>query len=143
MGSSFHLKLPHLRENGPICEIILKPSDLTIKKLKLEKKDIPYLKVRALIDTGASSTAISKKVVDRLRLVPRGTAKVYTSSKHAEIRNEYDVSLEFDTDAYLEVLRALEANLQDHSIDCLIGRDVLHLGVFTYDGPKREIKLNF
>ena len=99
--------------------------------------------VWALIDTGASATAISRKVVDRLKLVPRGTAKVYTSNKNSEIRNEFDVALEFDTDAYIPILRVLEANLQDHSIDCLIGRDVLEHGVLTYNGPEKKITLSF
>lgn len=143
MARSFTFQLPYLKENGPTCEIILKPSDLAIEELKLEKKDVPWIKVLALIDTGASTTAISQKVIKKLKLVPRGTAKVYTSSKDSEIRNEFDVSLEFDTDAYLPLLRVLDANLEDHSIDCLIGRDVLRYAAFIYDGPKQKITLTF
>ena len=143
MAPSFTERLPHLKENGPTCQIVIKPSVITIKKLKLEKKDVPWLKVLALIDTGASTTAISQKVVAQLNLVSRGTAKVYTSAKSTEIRNEYDISLEFDTNVYLEVLRALEANLQDHSINCIIGRDVLAFGVFIYDGPRKRFILSF
>jgi predicted aspartyl protease len=134
---------PFLQENGPTFDVVLKPSDPTIEKLKVEKSDIPLVKVRALIDTGASSTAISHKVVHQLKLVPRGTAKVYTSNKISEIRNEYDVSLEFDTDAYLKILRVLEANLDDMSIDCLIGRDVLRYGLFIYNGPEKTVTLSF
>ena len=143
MAKSFTLKLPRLRENGPTCQVVLKPSDPTIKELKLEKKDVPSITVLALIDTGASSTAISQKVVDRLKLVPRGTAKVYTSNRASEIRNEFDVALEFDMDAYISLLRVLGANLQDHSIDCLIGRDVLQHSRLIYDGPKKQITLSF
>ncbi len=143
MPKSFTFQLPYLRENGPTCQIVLKPSDPTIEELKLEKKDVPSIAVLALIDTGASTTAVSRKVVDRLKLVPRGTAKVYTSNKNSEIRNEFDVALEFDVDAYIPILRVLEANLQDHSIDCLIGRDVLQHGMLIYDGPKKQITLSF
>ena len=143
MASLFTYQLPYLLENGPTCQIVLKPSDLTIQKLKLEKKDVPFIKVWALIDTGASTTAVSERVVAKLKLVPRGTVKVYTSNKVAENRNEFDVSLEFDTDAYLPVLRVLAANLQDQSIDCLIGRDVLAHGTLTYDGLKKQVTLSF
>jgi len=143
MPKSFTFKLPYLRENGPTCEIVLKPSDPTIAELRLEKLQVPSLGVAALIDTGASTTAISRKVVERLRLVPRGTAKVFTSNKQSEIRNAFDVALEFDTDAYIPIMRVLEANLQDHSIDCLIGRDVLQYGTFIYDGPAQQITLSF
>ena len=143
MAFSFTFKSSHLRENGPICQIILKLSDPTIEKLKLEKNKVPLIKVLALIDTGASTTAVSHNVVEKLNLVARGTVKVYTSNKSVETRNEYDIALEFDTNAYLPLLRVLSANLQDHSIDCLIGRDVLQHGIFIYNGPEKQITLSF
>ncbi len=143
MAKTFTLELPHLLQNGPICQIVLKLSDPTVGELRLEKQQIPSIAVQALIDTGASTTAISQRIVDHLRLVPRGTAKVYTSNQSSEIRNAFDVSLEFDTDAYIPLLRVLNANLQDHSIDCLIGRDVLQYGRLFYDGPKKQITLSF
>ena len=101
------------------------------------------MKVLALIDTGASSTAVSHRVIKKLKLVSRGTAQVYTSAKTTEIRNEFDISLEFDTDVHLDVLRILEANLEDHNIDCIIGRDILAHGVFVYDGPHKKFTLSF
>ena len=143
MPSSFIFKLPYLREKGPICTIIIKPSEPTIANLKLAKKKIPSVKVLALIDTGASTTAISQKVVKDLMLVPRGTAKVFTSSRRSEMRNEYDISLEFGKDIYLQILRALEANFKSYKIDCLIGRDILQHGKLVYDGPGNRVTLTF
>jgi hypothetical protein len=140
---SFIFKLPYLREKGPVCKVILKPSVPTIARLKRLKRKVPSVKVLALIDTGASTTAISGKVVKDLGLVPRGTAKVFTSSRRSEMRNEYDISLEFGKDIYLQILRALEANLKDQTIHCLIGRDILQHGRFTYDGPGNKVKLSF
>jgi len=132
----------YLRQNGPIYSVVITPSFVTIEALKLEKKDVVHIAVKALIDTGAQTTAISQKVVDQLSLIPRGTAKVYTSQS-SKIVNEYDIALEFDADAYINTLRVLGADLQDHSIDCLIGRDVLQCGVFIYDGPNNEFRLTF
>ena len=43
----------------------------------------------------------------------------------------------------LNTLRVFGAGLQDHSIDCIIGRDVLRFGVFTYDGPNKSFRLTF
>lgn len=143
MARSFTFQLPYLRQNGPTCQVVIKPSDPTVEKLKLEKRDVPHITVSALIDTGASTTAVSHKVVKALKLIPRGTAKVYTSNRRSETRNEFDISLEFDTDTYLTILKVLDANLKDHSIDCLIGRDVLAHGVLTYNGPKKQVRLAF
>lgn len=140
--SSISAQLPYLRENGPTYHVVITPSFPTIEALKLEKKDVPQIKVLALFDTGAQTTAISQKVVDQLKLVARGTAKVYTSQSN-KIVNEYDIALEFDSDMYLNTLRVLGADLQDHSIDCLIGRDVLQFGQFVYDGPKKKFMLSF
>jgi predicted aspartyl protease len=140
---SITTQAPYLKENGPTCEVVIKPSDRTIAQLKVEKKDISLAKIRALIDTGAQTTAISQEIVEKLKLVSRGTAKIYTSAKNAEIRQEYDIALEFDHNAYIPVLRVIGANLKDYSIDCLIGRDVLQHGTLIYKGKKNEFTLKF
>ena len=123
--------------------MILRPSDPTIRMLHLDEQEVPVIAVRALIDTGASSTAISQRVIKKLKLQPRSMVRVHTSNRKSEIRMEFDVSLEFETGAYISLLRVLEAHLPDQKIDCLIGRDVLQFGVFTYNGVKKEITLTF
>jgi hypothetical protein len=143
MPSPFVFKLPHLRKKGPVCRVILRPSDPTIKELALEKKNVPEIGIWALIDTGASSTAVSHKIIKRLKLQPRSMVRVHTSNKRSEVRTEYDVSLEFETGAYLSLLRVIDAHLPHQNIDCLIGRDVLQFGVFEYNGVKKEITLTF
>lgn len=143
MPTSLHLKIPQLKKLGPVCTVILKPSCPAISQLKRKNKKVPFISVRALIDTGASHTAISQNVIRHLKLVPRGTVQVHTSHRKAEIRNEYDVSLKFDAKPYIEILRVLEANLPDQHIDCLIGRDVLQFCVFIYNGRRKEIQLKF
>jgi len=132
----------HLQQNGPIYPVVITPSIPTIEALQLEKKDVPHIKVKALFDTGAYSTAISKKVANFLKLIPRGTVNVYTSQSN-KIVNEYDIALEFDSHLYLNSLRVFGTGLHEHSIDCLIGRDVLQFCVFTYDGPNKRFKLSF
>ncbi len=143
MVFSVTFRQSNLRKHGPICRIILKPSEPTALKLKAEKKKIPSVKVLALIDTGANTTAISQNIAQQLKLVPRGSAKVYTSHRSSEIRNEFDVSLSFRRDIRWPVLRVLEANFRDHAIDCLIGRDVLQHGVLIYNGPENWVTLTF
>ena len=133
---------PYLRENGAIYPVLITPSFAAIDLSKLEKKDVPHIKVRALFDTGAQTTAISERVFSQLKLKPRGTVKVHTSQSD-KIVDEYDIALEFDSNMYLNNLRVITANLKKFSIDCLIGRDVLQFGVFTYDGPNKSFRLTF
>ena len=131
-----------LRENGPTYPVIITPSFPTIEAMRREKKAVPHIKVKAIIDTGAQSTAISKKVAHFLKLTPRGTVTVYTSQS-SKVVNKYDISLEFNPKMSLNTLWVFGVDLHDHSIDCLIGRDVLDRGVFTYDGPNKSFKLEF
>ncbi len=142
MSALISVQSPYLRENGPIYPVLITPSFPIIEALRLEKKDVPHIKVQALFDTGAQTTAISDKVSSFLKLIPKGTVKVYTSQSN-KIVNEYDIALEFDSNAYINTLRVFSADLQDHSIDCLIGRDVLQFGVFPYDGPNKSFRLSF
>ena len=142
MSALISAQLPYLNENGPIYSVIITPSFPIIEALGLEKKDVPRIKVQALFDTGAQTTAISDKVVSFLKLIPRGTVKVYTSQSN-KVVNKYDIALEFDSNMYLNTLRVFSADLQEHSIDCLIGRDVLQFGVFIYDGPNKSFQLSF
>ncbi len=142
MSASISAQSAFLHENGPIYPVIITPSFVAIEALKLEKKDVPFIKVQALFDTGAQTTSVSNKIIEFLKLIPRGSAKVYTSQS-SKIVNKYDIALEFDFNMYLNMLRVFSADLQDHSIDCLIGRDVLQFGVFTYDGPAQSFKLSF
>ena len=143
MARSFTFNLPRLRESGPTCQVVIKPSEPVIERLKTEHKEIPSITVLALIDTGASTTAVSHRVVRKLKLVPRGTVQVYTSHKKPETRNEFDLSLAFDARTCLTIVKVLDASLQSHDIDCLIGRDVLEHGVLTYHGPKKQVVLKF
>ena len=143
MLSSFTLKLPHLLRRGALCRVTLKPSAAMVRALKAKGKTVPSIKGLALLDTGSNSTAISHKVIRKLKLVPRGMVEVYTSNKVSEIRKEYDISLAFDTRTHIPLVRVLEASLKGWSIDCLIGRDVLRYGVLIYDGPRRRVKLTF
>ena len=142
MSAFISVQSPYLHENGPVYPVIIKPSFVAIEALKLEKRAVPFIKAQALFDTGAQTTSVSHKIIEFLKLVPRGSAKVYTSQS-SKIVNKYDVALEFDSNMYLNNLRVFTADLQDHSIDCLIGRDVLQFGIFTYDGPAKSFKLSF
>ena len=134
---------PRLIKKGPTFRVVIKPSAPTSARLTMDKKIVPSVRVLAMIDTGASTTAVSQNVIRRLKLNPRGAVKVYTSNKAAEIRYEFDISLYFGDTTFLPLLRVLGANLAHQRIDCLIGRDVLQFGKLIYDGPRQRVNLSF
>lgn len=97
----------------------------------------------ALVDTGASTTCITRSVADDLALQPIGKIDMHTAGGLVSV-NTYDVHVallighgknpdgsvtgEF---AVLSNVRALEFDAGDASYQALIGRDILRLGVLT------------
>ena len=73
MSALISAQSPYLHQNGPIYPVVITPSFPIIEALKLEKKDVPHIKVQALFDTGAQTTAISDKISSFLKLIPKGT----------------------------------------------------------------------
>lgn len=70
-----------LQTRGPFIDIIITQPRTIAEKLKDEGKDIPAVKVRALIDTGAYSSAITPRVAKDLGLIQNWIPKSYLSSR--------------------------------------------------------------
>ncbi len=56
---------------------------------------------------------------------------------------QFHVNVYLSPDFAIENIVAIEAPLTGQSFQCLIGRDVLSRGVFTYDGTQRRFGLSF
>lgn len=140
---SFTIQNPNLRRSDPCCEVNITPSSKTIEILKKEGQPIPSIKILALIDTGASGTAISTKVVQQLHLVARGVTTISTPSTDSHPTNVYDVDLHLPNNVTVYNVQAIEARLTTQNIDCLIGRDVLRHGVLIYNGYATTFTLSF
>lgn len=140
---SFTIRTPDLKRYGPCCEINITPSSKTVEVLKREGEQVPSIKVVALIDTGASGTAISTKVVQELKLVARGVTTISTPSSDSHPTNVYDVDLFLPNKVGVNNVLAIEATLTTQNIDCLIGRDVLQHGVLIYNGYTGSFTLSF
>lgn len=90
-----------------------------------------------LVDTGATSTCISPRVVSALGLKPIGSVQCGGVAGAAEHRL-FRVSFEFEgsqppirvTDA-----EVVEVDIGNQGLDMLVGRDLLAAARFSYDGP--------
>lgn len=89
----------------------------------------------ALIDTGASVTAVDMDVLDRLGLPPVGTSTVITPSG-TEIQGVYVVRLTFPGTPIppLDPKPVIGSQLRGFGHIVLLGRDLLQGALLIYDG---------
>ena len=112
--------------------------------LEAAKQPIPgAIKIRALIDTGASCTCVDPKVLADLQLTPTGSTQMITpsTSNTPHVTDQYDVALfvpgpsASHSPLALTTLPVIASHLYDmQGFHALIGRDVLRRCVLNYNG---------
>ncbi len=113
--------------------------DLLVK----QRKPIPKpVSGRALIDTGASISAVDNSIITSLEVQPVGLIEVHTPSGSA-LQNQYPVRFGFPGSSLpeLTVQQAIGSVLQAQGIIALIGRDALSSVILVYNGPSGIITL--
>lgn len=141
---SFTAQLPDLRRSGPVCQVKIGVSEPTADLLRRQGQHVPSpVEITALIDTGASATALKPDVIRQLQLTPRGVANISTPSSSAHPCNVYDVSVMFSNGVGLSVITVIEVPLEGQVIQGLIGRDVLAHGILIYSGYTNTFSLSF
>lgn len=92
---------------------------------------------RAILDTGATNTAVSKWLAESLQLVPSGKTEVLTAAGQREVNTyQVDVLLPFgSTVVPIERLPITEydAPREDAEPQVLLGMDVIQQGCLTVD----------
>jgi hypothetical protein len=101
-----------------------------------------------LIDTGASSTVIDRRLVQALGLTATNTVQCHTAGGgNPQNFNQYDVGLilPLPSAPHAHILRitipVLESDFTQQGFDGLIGRDVLSQCLFAYNGPGGHIAI--
>ena len=97
----------------------------------------------AIWDTGATSSSITKKMVDQLNLPPVGQAKVI--GVHGEkIVNTYFIDLYLPNKVIVPKVKVTEASrLGPGKHDILIGMDVILLGDFAITNCNKKTIMSF
>lgn len=95
----------------------------------------------ALVDTGATRTAVDSAAIAALEVRPVGATTLLTAAGPAE-QEMFPARIEFPAfGASIEFGSVTGVDLGDHSLPdgrkliCLIGRDVLSRAVMVYNGP--------
>jgi len=144
------VRLPPARglwEKGPVLQVAISVTNELTAKLASEGKHAPQpVTGFALIDTGASLTAVDETVCRRLELVPTSTILI-SHAGGSEDRPCYPIQVLFPGTPIRPVIiaRACSVSLAagKQSYILLLGRDFLSRYKMVYHGPAGRIELDF
>jgi len=126
---------------GPLLDLWVGVSGPRHAALQQASQQVPIpVRVRALLDTGASGTCIDEQVIAQLHLSPTGIIPVHTPSTSGNPQSclQYDIAL-FVANPQVHIvsftLPIVASALRHQNIEALIGRDVLDRTTLFYDGP--------
>lgn len=130
---------------GVVLEVGISHPREVITQLVKEGKKGKRLLCRALIDTGAAGCAISPRVVQELGLIVTGHTHIIPPSSPSNDYRRENVTehlgmLFFPWGDHVE-LPLVCVDLNDKTLDCIIGRDVLKNWYMVYDGISGEITI--
>jgi len=86
--------------------------------------------VKALWDTGATGTCISKDVVIALALIPLGKQQIHTPSGLSTV-NTYQIDVVLPNKLTVSNVVVRDSEIGDQGIGVLIGMDIINLGDFA------------
>jgi predicted aspartyl protease len=124
-----------LTQKGAFVDVTISHPKIVMEKLREKNAKIQSYSTKALIDTGASRSVVSPKVVEELKLLQTGVEKV-ASVNDEQIRPVYFGLLYFPWGSSKEV-SLLCCDIK--GFHCLIGRDILQHWCFTYNGVDGSI----
>jgi hypothetical protein len=129
---------------GPIVEVQIAVPTVLGQQLAKSNQPIPQpVTGIALIDTGATLSAVGSPVLAQLGLNPVGTANVGTAGGQVP-QNLYPTRMTLTRlNLSLDYNAVLGVDLTGQSIIALLGRDFLQSVVLIYDGPAAEFTLAF
>jgi hypothetical protein len=136
--------------DGPVVDLVFWIGRAAAHALTAQGYAVPTPPtIRALIDTGASRTAIHPAALGLIHSPPAGTAKVRRPGSKGAFRvvDLHDVRLAFagvptpSSGAAWAEIEAVAVMPADPGILALIGRDMLAHCQFLYDGWKGELLL--
>jgi len=118
--------------------VTVRPSSLIRKSFQIE---LNKLIIRAIWDTGATTTSISQKLAQTLKLVPIAKATVHSVHETREV-NVHSIDLILPNRVEVFNLQVTEAaNLGRY--DVLIGMDIITLGDFAITNAKKRTFFSF
>jgi hypothetical protein len=130
---------------GPCIDVVLMNSRDVIERGRAIGLEYPEpIKMRALLDTGASVTVISKTFANHCRLFQTNEGTEITALGGTVRCGEHAGAISFpDTKLRsFDPIRIVSANfVKERNYACLIGRDILQNWCIIFDGPSKRITI--
>jgi len=146
-----HFTIP-ISPQGAVLDAAVLVGDARRAALQKENLTVPDPQmIRALIDTGASISAIERKVLENLGLQQTGEAEINTPSTGATPVKipTYDVKIAIlagrkgDLHFISETVQVTGSDLTQFGFGALIGTDILKKCVFHYNGADGHFTLAY
>jgi len=103
----------------------------------------PPFSTTALIDTGASHTAVHPMILHHLGVTQTGAALVAVPGHPHANRPLYDVRVTLGTHRTAFAVQVAKIVPATHTVAVLLGRDILRNGALLYDGENGAFSLWF
>lgn len=113
-----------IKSNGGLLRVLISDIDIHIPGT------IAHSSIKAIWDTGATGSAISKKVAQQLGLIPSGIAKVHTANGIVN-QSTYTIDIGLPNKVLIQGIVATEIDAFTGGCDALIGMDIINLGDFS------------
>lgn len=97
---------------------------------------------KALWDTGATGTCISKELASKLNLPPTGMQQIQTPSGTA-IVNQYKMHIVLNKEVMINNVTVIDSEIGNQNIDILIGMDIISLGDFGISNFENRTQFTF
>lgn len=97
---------------------------------------------KALWDTGATGTCISKELVQKLKLQPIGMQRIQTPSGTA-IVNQYKMNIMLNKEVIVKNVSVIDSEIGNQNIDILIGMDIITFGDFGISNFEDKTQFSF
>jgi predicted aspartyl protease len=126
-----------LEIKGPFIQVTITHPVEIQEELRRKGLEVSSLQANALIDTGASFTAVSSQIADELNLVQTGFQKI-SSVLDEQVQPVYYGFIIFPWGNGKEI-PIVSCPIKE--FDCLIGRDILNRWYFNYNGVDGSITI--
>jgi predicted aspartyl protease len=132
-----------LQQDGPWMWISITNPKMELEEARSVGLEFPKpLRMKALVDTGASLTVINPEVAKTWKLRQTGFAKIVAAGSSGTYA-EHAAAIEFpDTNLRgFDPIRVVACPIVGQWFSCLIGRDILRRWHVSYDGRSGHVRI--